>query len=722
MQKLEATIVHDFINRRSLSYSKVINVNMLDVEKSKKAFIMRNKDDKDENDKLSKDKKITNIHDYEEMNQLFIDYKVDKTIKKETTLSNLSDHFLIPYININSELVFCSPKYYNIIKNVKYIDMGLIANLTDRRNLVSTDTYRGVLMVKNDEDFNLKEEDPKTFEIQNYVSKIINPLPKYVTSNEKIIEKLNTLVLYAPIYEQSKINSYFDEFATIKLKPITYTNETHTSITEKANVVKLPYELRKKIAHISQEFENIKDKLKLNKETGYYHYEFMDGDKKISFPILCRHEYMIYDGKSMPEISIECHLEGKCKYCGNDMISYDVVVHEVLPTVFYSIIYSFVNTFGEAPDEEGLFKFLLSLFMNELQNHRKVYSDETKLITLTYLFYGHIHYISKKYVKYVPTEFRLFEERLVENVSKIGMSKKDMNEIISTNKLFKNTDEIPSMLRAYVYKSTGEYSTAFPVSTMFNDNVTSKRLKEKDLNPDNVIQDSWLKNLDLIKELNSNNYKTLISKYVYDGYINAIKPVTSIKLDENLLLIDNLYDDTGVKFFKSVHKFYCPATNDIHKFKDNKCENCGLEASGKNIEDVYKKYEENIIDYVVLKSEESANAKYNVTISKIDLTKYTKIDDMQLTRLINNDYDVNAIKKSLIEMNDHHRSVLHEFIKTLLISNIDEVEAFINKSKDNLALVFTYIINEKVVSNETLMNFLNNVFLDSTNFILLFLN
>ena len=302
-------------------------------------------------------------------------------------------------VNMNNlELVTLFTYSSKIIRNYgtfKDFMMSVFNYVNEGKILLIQNQYKSIIYTEIESNKTTTRTTNKITDVDYILTKIKNGI---VYSKPKSLEDIRRF---------KKLNSYALMMA-YKIKHGNYSKyKCNKSITAynspkikiKYDITLIPKDLQNKFNKPGRYFDEIKNVLKLDKDTGFYSY-YLESSK---IPILCTHEYMIYDGKPLAEVSISCYKKGKCKYCGQELNAYHEQLKESLPPKIYDLIYKYMETINENIEESSLMFTLFSLIYDSIKinvDKADVKNYDASIIAFTGLYLYAVYVKTKDSIKY----------------------------------------------------------------------------------------------------------------------------------------------------------------------------------------------------------------------------------------------------------------------------------------------------------------------------------
>ena len=351
--------------------------------------------------------------------------------------------------------------------------------------------------------------------------------------------------------------------------------------TDKYDVYRIPRDLLKMFTHITKYWQEIKNKLTLDKNTGYYCYVIKQQDKTISIPIICKHQAMILDNVPISKISTQCYTNGVCKYCGQEIIAYNDSNNFVLPTAAMSLIISFSEIFTHKYSVDTIIFDTTDYIIGRLQQMDISCYSTDECVGWTCLILIKLCQLGAKQFETSDAKLKKLINKLSKNLSILGKTDKDIEELLQNMSLFEGIDTLINMLQSdgVITKEDNEELTKKV------NNIDKIIFEGNNKTPKTELQRHYLANDGKLYEIFL-AYKLLLNK-AYNSPFKYV--VNSIVNDIDEETISNTINMFGHEFFRKAAKIYCPV-NCCHEWVKGKCKHCGLNEKLDNIDDIYNKY------------------------------------------------------------------------------------------------------------------------------------
>ena len=492
------------------------------------------------------------------------------------------------------------------------------------------------------------------------------------------------------------------------------TNYISPKIKNVYNVILIPKDLQNKFNKPRKYFKELKEILKLNPDTGFYSYTIENN----IIPVLCTHEYMIYDGKALSEVSIQCYKKGKCKYCGQELSAYHEQIKENLPPKVYDLIYKYMSTINENIEENSLIHSLFSLIYDSIKanlNTKDIKNYTASVIAFTAL-YLYVVYIKTKDTINYNTQVNRFLDSIKKYWSEIGWTMDTVNNAINNTNIFSNMTNIESIIKDSIYTNDITFLDALPLSILFGKNVDPKNIN--DLEAKTKMQQLWKSGISHVEKFNEMFYKALLTLWKFTNIKQNVSDISKRNINVSYDLYDIKIADTrnGEKFFTIVADDYCPVSTK-HNWDDKKCIRCGLNKDKSNLKEIYIKYQNIINNSYLQRPKVLPDDRFNISklYNKSQIDNYKPSDLFEKYLIIENYVLQQHIIKSIDE--GLYKDEIIKFISTMTtidISEIDQDPVFIKKA-------LCFIIDKQIKPVNEVLNELKYIYFKVKNIDLLIL-
>ena len=403
-------------------------------------------------------------------------------------------------------------------------------------------------------------------------------------------------------------------------------------------ILKLPRELIQVINNIDYYFNEIKDQLTLNDETGFYEFKY----ESKAIPVICKHVYMLLSGENLYRISEECSNKNVCKYCGDNLQSNTFDDAVILPSKVAELTYKLLEIYDCSVDEQNnnylyLYNVITSLISKYVQTNDSTFDDKAIGITALYCYY---------IIKTSPPK-KNYTNFLSEIARLCAVLKWDIPKIESLIKsgMFSDSANVINILTGISTFTKSDIDDVFKLSPA----ELQKLQKENKMYDFNILYDRL--NIDKIKILK---------------IVNVIK----IKLELVKISFNHSSFDT-INIFNEYIKNSCIDLNGLpHKFEKNICKCCGIKSDFSNVNDIYQKYNEKFnTTYLISNESNFKMPKFEKSFNFEELKKrdVKKSINQIKTKLQINDLEFNKILRGL---DKEHENIINA-IKTRLYIDDD---------------------------------------------------
>ena len=634
-------------------------------------------------------------------------YRFVPTLEKGNAFDFINKEYIYGLNMANLELEMMYTRHYDIDKNV-YLDplYDLYEKMNANRTLLLTNKYRSIIHAEFFDNVSVSNESIKLF--KQVLNRIANGVFRCDAVDPYDAKRIMDLGVYSDMltYINSKHN------CTKYLTHKSFVKYVNYIIKDKYKIVQIPKELQQKFNQIGKYFNEIKTILKLNDKNGFYSYTV----NEIDIPVICKHEYMTFEGIPSAEISIECYRQGKCKYCGQELNAYHEQIKESLPPRIYDLIYKYIATINENIEVDSLMYVLFNLLFDAIQANIKtstVKNYDASVVAFAALFLYKIYTITKGKINY-NNKVGKFLDSIKEYGSAVGWSQEKMNAVLNDSRMFTNIENITNIIKEKIYTNDIKFLESLPLSIMFNQNV-DPREKNK-LIAKTKIQEFYLEGNDKMILFNDVLNKVIQSLWKFTNMNQFVKVINKIHVECKMMQIKTLTVKNGERFFDKMCKIYCPVDG-IHSFDDNNkvCKYCGIKNDLSNKKEIYDKYQNLINNSYLQKPNVIKDSRFNIekkySVSQID--KYNGSDLFEKYIMIENHLLKQAIDKSI---NDGEQ--IDEIVK--LISVLTTIEKD-NIKKDPMFIrkALSFIVDQNIKSSDELLNELEFIYLKIDNIQLL---
>lgn len=504
-------------------------------------------------------------------------------------------------------------------------------------------------------------------------------------------------------YTEQLVSSMFSHnCTTLELPKKDYDFPAGKQINEVNHIVSIPADLQKKLWKISKYFHEVKQDLVYNAENGYYCYE----TEGVKIPVLCTHEYMALNGDPLDQISLKCYLDGKCKYCDQEISAYHNLYNDDLPPIIYSLIIRFIECILDDIDVDALNIALFDNVYAMITRLRKANSAFTDgmITALTAIYLHKIYVTCKDEVNFNSQKIAKYNDSMTKLCSAIGWSGNIINSILGDTKYLPNADIMIPLIKGFTYTTKLKYTETLPLSILFNKNINPST--DYKLEPKTTIQKLFVEGK--IEALNVALTKARAKLWDQITIAKVIKAFTAVDINATIERIRLTVVKNGQHFYDTVHKWYCPASEcNLHTFTNKECKYCGYKADGSNKQDIYNKYQITINGQCTTKPALEVTGMFsdqrddpNKAISKYDPKQtfgtFVGLKDSSLIELFNQGFG----------SKDHLPAIL-KYINQAMRCNFTSDEL----TEDTIKRCLSYIIDSKLDSAINVLNELKYIFI-----------
>lgn len=590
-----------------------------------------------------------------------------------------------------------SSKLPPIVPSIDYHVWNIV---NGNRNLLSLNQYRARMHA------DLSIEKALTEPIYNAINHILS----YVHNGYFKLRFRNVLdfhknnVLVDNFTDTLVYQSLLHDCTQIKLPPREFDFPAGKPINEVNDIVQIPFDMQNKLLKITKYFAEVKDKLVLDKESGYYCYVVHD----VPIPVICTHDYMALNGDPPELISRLCWKDGKCKYCDQEISAYHDLYKEEMPPIIYSIILKFVETIIDDIDIDGLYLAFFDLVYDMVSHLRKrgIEANDKMIIALVTLYLYKIYLASKSTITFNTAKFLKFTDAMNRYCVDAGWSPKVIDTIINDDKYIGNVSNVPQMIKSFSYITEIKYVDTLPMSIMFEKAINP--LSDYKLTPVTNLQKLYCSGQEKMSQFNEAVSKALMKLWECRHASDCVNRIKDIVISEKFENIRTTVVKNGQQFFYTICKSFCPATeNNTHKWTSDTCSKCGLKKDLSNKESIYDKYQIVINNTTTMKP----------SLRIIGLTHDEVVDDFSAI----SKYDP---KRTFIEFvippdhsyieffmtnlqNQKHQEKVVDYIRFMVPFDLKESEMNI----DNILRCLSYIVDRKLDTSSRVVSELLYVFI-----------
>lgn len=571
--------------------------------------------------------------------------------------------------------------------------------------LLINNQYKAKIFGKIEENKTTSSTDAIFTDIKYVLTKIKSPVPYSHVSDKKDYERFYDLANYAPMlaYKVKHANCarYCCGGGGKSSSGVKYTSPT---ITINFKPVLIPKDLQRKFNKPRKHFEEIRNLLKLNEETGFYSFTV----ENVNIPILCKHEYLIYEGKPMSEISLECYSDGKCKYCGQEIMAYHEQVKEILPPRVYDLIYKYMGTISENVDESGLMNSLFSLIYDSIKANvdtSDVKNYDASVVAFTALYLYVVYVKTKGGINY-NVKISKFIDSAKKYWTEIGWTNDVVEQATKNSAMFSNMSNITEIIREKIYTNDILFLDVLPASIMFMRSVHPKEYDKVEAKTE--IQKLWKSNKMI--QYNKLFDKKISESWKFTHMNEAVEEMGKRKVEVSFGVV-NIKPQAlknGEKFFTTCCEHYCPVAN-VHSWGGGSggvCKHCGLKKDLSNKKDIYSKYETIINNSYLQKPCVLDDDKFKIDklYSKSQIEKYKAEDLFEKFLVVDNHVLKQSIDKAINE-----KLHMDEIIKLIsVITTLEEKE--LDKTPEFIKKALCFIIDNHIKEANEMMNELKNIY------------
>lgn len=571
---------------------------------------------------------------------------------------DISTPLLTGYVNNNITTI---NKNYFLDKGITRNAMHeLMKALYGYRNIYLYNSYRG--HYKKEFEDHYSDQNSKMNIIPYICSAVDTELPQKHLNNALLKFLYARLFdVYNAIYENYTIEN------PIKTKIIN--DKDFKQCVEKYTIYKLPKNVQTMFNQITKYYNEALQHLTLNETTGYYEYV----DKNIHIPIVCKHVIMSLQGVNTFDIAVECYKNGVCKYCGSNIVNSLDIDTFTLPSVAMSLILKAAECFRTSASNDTLIFTISDFIVTRIQYNKISVYDTNKCVIFTCIYLLKLFKSIDNKLKIFKSQKDVVIKKISQHLASSGVNQKMVEEMLNNDNMFGNIETLINALKSiednYNIKIVNFNN---PESILFN--------SKNDRKVTNNLQKLYTTDREKILSLHIALFRLRNSLF----NDNNLYYESSGNVECNIESSNKKIITYGLKFFSSCYSYYCPV-NYSHEYVNNVCKHCGLQQDGKNIDDVYNKYFQNIIN---TSSSQPNSITDNIIndYNGIEKTYTTTEKDIiaSINKLQTNDVN-NTLSKWL---NKYYNNTISETImKNMKIKNIPfikNISSIINISSETI--------------------------------------
>lgn len=546
------------------------------------------------------------------------------------------------------------------IKGVLHQDMNYLLQMSGDRNIyIGTNTPAQLFMKKNPQIYNI-------------------PFNKFYEDFSKIhsgISNLNYkphLNKYLDILPYLKTHEINDNYICENRFDVKIWNNYFPSYTLKQFVPKkIQREIEEALKNPSKNIDYLKSNLDLNKDLGFYCYQ--------DVPLICLHEFMLAEGKSMKSIAERCsNSKDVCRYCGGELIV-DIEAYKLdLPKLAYRIIYTLTDLLHLGIYQEQLENLIKTSVQVSIDNLELDDLDDNELKINAF-----VATFAYKIFKDLQKDMAIrnssnFLTMIRDCWSKVGWDNQIVENLMNNEERFYEYNHILNMILKF-QENISQLDIVNTITYLFLQGIKDH---------ENPFQKIYLKDKLKLGEMVDMMLKILGNTTSIEDYKLIINDSEKTNLNIVLNQVD-IKSGSGLKsFFSMWWKYICPV-NLIHKFEGDKCKFCGINQKDSNsIDSTYEKYKsdlEKIINPIIEKS-------FHQTITyRTNIIKSIESQPETIPKLMNMDF----------YLKDEYSEILNKKLCDLIhIGDISELEV---NTKNNIKLL-NYILSEMNIKQEIIEN------------------
>lgn len=552
---------------------------------------------------------------------------------------------------------------------------------------------------------------PRLNEIGYILTKIRNGRISVQPKDKRDLLRLADLSSYAMMIAYKLKHGRYNHYICDSSK----TDYNSPKIKDKFHIVLVPKDLQHKFTKPGKYFDELKAILKLNPENGFYSYSV---DNTL-LPVLCTHEYMIYEGRPLSEVSIQCYKKGKCKYCGQELNAYHEQVKDNLPPKIYDLIYKYMDTINENIEVSSLMFVLFSLIYDSIKtnvDNADVKNYDSTVVAFAGLYLYVVYMKTKTAINY-NNKINKFLDSVKKYWAEVGWTSNMIDSATTNTSMFTNMSNITELIREKIYTNDIKFLDLLPASILFGVNVDPKDYDK--LEAKTEMQKMWKDGVDKVKQFNELFEKTLLKFWKFDRIKDKVNDIGKEKINTEFSLFDIKKSDVknGEKFFFTTCGTYCPVSS-FHSWgaggssgSGNVCSYCGLKKDLSNKQEVYNKYQLEINSSYLQKPKVLPDDHFKIDklYSKDQIEGYKADDLFEKFLNIQNHMIKQAINKAIDDNLYIDETLLFiSTMTTISVANLDNKPEFVKKA-------LCFIIDKKIKSDVEVLNELKNIYFKINN-------
>lgn len=514
-------------------------------------------------------------------------------------------------------------------------------------------------------------------------------------------------------FSNHSINYLFSAFAaniyqnctTFILPPKNYAFPSGKSISQRHHLITIPREVQKKLLKISKYFEEMKKFLVLNESNGYWCYEI---DHHL-VPIICTHEYMSLNHDPFEDISLKCYLNGKCKYCDQELSAYHEMYCEYLPPVIYSIIFRYVDSIVIDIDSDrlnfALFDIIYAMIMKIKKSNTSELAEGT-ITALVAVYLYKVYLTTRDQVQYNTAKITKYIDDMYKFCATVGWTLNNVSALVNSDKIDVSTANMLHLINSCSYTTNVKYTETLPLSVLFMQNINPTTKYE--LKPSTNLQKIYCAGENKMLLFNITLDKALLKLWDMRIVANVINTTKVVKVIDKTELIKISTMRNGITFFDLISKWYCPHDKvNAHEWKGDVCTNCGLKKDLSNKDEIYMKYQVVINNFASTPPELNIKGMYDDVkvvdivklVEKYDETKtfldYVPIKNYSLIEQFTQQINEGSNNAQLV---DYIEKVLHAKMKTRTPQYVMKALSYIGDKKldtsKNIIVMLHYVFTK----------------------------
>ena len=356
-------------------------------------------------------------------------------------------------------------------------------------------------------------------------------------------------------------------------------------------------------------------------------------NKPIMVPICCRHEYLEHIQVQINDLIQECSREGACKYCGAELIG--EATESAFDNDIKPLVGTYINAISKHIDEVSL----LNTLMISARNFRREIVGEDELSTMNFinvktaivtLMLYYICVNTANTVQYNAKKYGILMKILEKNWIQLAFVSEPLSSLVQRKDDFKSLEKLIDYIKTTCSKHRID---------------TSKRLKDYEMLPVNVLFDKEMKLTNDVKDYES-EVTNDVQKIFTNGYDKMLEFNKLVLIEALSEYIIETIERSGIKDFENIYNKEALNIENINTLLNE------IGVSSKNLKEIIKDIYINYCPYGVFHEFNEDNVCKHCGCLNIDVVKEkNKRDDAAIKAYMKLDYnkigaDINIIKES----------------------------------------------------------------------------